>query len=977
MNLRVFERLLKAKKDAGKAYIVLAAVKELAVPFCYLAKKYNFNLDGLILINQTQILPQDYSGVTLIDLKNNTFTPKLCFMIMAVPGQPLQLMWQPFAQMGFGMGFALTNDDINEMFKALQSENFLVEKIRAELLNESSERIFIFDSPKAQVINNVMMMSGVPVDGMIKSLESTSANSLTLVPVENTQQQTLMQSMTQQQSGKILPLYAGDLIATEQYWNAHQVFRDYFDLNNVPDFVSKYETAIKYILNAYDGVNISFLKIDDEAQIAMTCALSFVSTDKKMLQAVIPINSQGNQVDYAAGMNNFLLNKFPARLRCLTLESREFWRYFITKQPAFVTYSNSVYDYYAARYRNEPLKINSTSLELTAESADEYILFAINGNADWYETVSAQLQSRGLRAIRLDKPRCSAEGVALMSKAKLIVSDSLTDRWLAMLYGVPIVLINMAIFTLDENLIVRSDKTPMLMIPKLFINPAAKNLVCWWNILLLEEQMLHYSVLMDFYRQRNIQLIGNMAEDIINALNEMLARIEGKTAYTDEDNLISRAANKYLTESKKTAPRDVYDDSISIKFLKKYEAAFGEAYNQRHGFLLKDFLPAPKAAELNVRPKIKVRLFYMRHWNTVQTICQSCAEDENIDLLIIAESTKDAEFVAEEGYNCLFKDNYDIKSDRPDIFLLSYGIQYPSHLTIGDIRKYSRLIVVPIHALVPYGGMDRFIQLTEDFFAKYEPEYYLFDSYLYKRTKDVDYFKNKPLFEMGNGKYDGIYNAYVKDSSTINLDRDWKKLLDKKKVICWASTHGFNLVAGLSYMPDITFDIYAKDFFLYASEHSDIGFIFRPHPLFVPEMNVKSFFWSDGDLATFRQYCRKSSNIVFDETPSYDNTFALSDAILFESNGGIAISALPTMKPLALTLRKPDVLLPNPDITDICYKITSVQEMLNFFGMIERGEDPMREFRQQKAKEYVKHFDGKNGWRIKEFIKQAFKDKFN
>ena len=60
-----------------------------------------------------------------------------------------------------------------------------------------------------------------------------------------------------------------------------------------------------------------------------------------------------------------------------------------------------------------------------------------------------------------------------------------------------------------------------------------------------------------------------------------------------------------------------------------------------------------------------------------------------------------------------------------------------------------------------------------------------------------------------------------------------------------------------------------------------------------------------------------------------------------------------------------------------CYKVFSPKELFDFLNMIERDEDPMREFRQQKAKEYVKHFDGKNGWRIKEFIKQAFKDKFN
>ena len=52
----------------------------------------------------------------------------------------------------------------------------------------------------------------------------------------------------------------------------------------------------------------------------------------------------------------------------------------------------------------------------------------------------------------------------------------------------------------------------------------------------------------------------------------------------------------------------------------------------------------------------------------------------------------------------------------------------------------------------------------------------------------------------------------------------------------------------------------------------------------------------------------------------------------------------------------------------------NVEEMIKFLDMIGRGEDPLYETRLAAVRKNVKHFDSKNGWRIKEFIKQAFKE---
>ena len=46
--------------------------------------------------------------------------------------------------------------------------------------------------------------------------------------------------------------------------------------------------------------------------------------------------------------------------------------------------------------------------------------------------------------------------------------------------------------------------------------------------------------------------------------------------------------------------------------------------------------------------------------------------------------------------------------------------------------------------------------------------------------------------------------------------------------------------------------------------------------------------------------------------------------------------------------------------------------MVDFFDMVKEGKDLMFHKRKEASEAYIKHFDGKNGWRIKEFIKAQY-----
>ena len=946
MNLRVFERMSEGKRNTGKSYVMFVGVKELAVPFCFLAKKNGFTLDGVVPISQTPnpppILPQDFSGVPLVDPSRPPFTPTLCFVILAVPDQSLQALWQSLAGSGFGSAFRLTNEDVTEMFGALQYENFIVETVRSELKSNPLDRVLIFDrGARVQSIRNTLSMSGMPIDEIIQSLGQATADSLVIMPIENAQQQVEIQSL---KSGKILPLYAGGLLAAEQYWNAHQMFYKYFDLDNVPDFVAKFERRIDHVLNAYDGVNVSVLNVESDDEIAKACALSMAAIDKKILHVVLPINASNSQLNYAAGAGNFLLKKLSARLEVLTPESREFWRYFIKRQPSSVTYSRSVYNYYADRYRNESLKIDSDLSTFTDAERSE--VCRARASKFLPEEISTQLAT-----------------------ARVMVSNLLSDRWLAMVYGVPIVLINMPTYTLDEKLIVRSDKTPMLMLPKLFVHEPSRTLLQLRNVLNFEEQMPDFDMRNQFFSRNKIVLLDNPPPVIIAAINEMMLRLAKRFEYRGEEKYIDKTVRRLLEGTKKALPRDVIDAPISIEFLKGNRAMLGALQMRTNDFALKNILPAPAS----MRKKLKVRAFFQRHWNALRTVCEACLADDDIELLIVTDTEEQRDKFVSYGYKCLFKNDYDVASDKPDVFFINYfhdGRNIP-----GAVRANTRLIIAASQTLVPYqsvvkdyvgDGFNQFIGFIERYWGQYNPDYYMFESYMYNNFKNINFFKGKTVLEMSNPKYDGIYRA----CHNIRAVDGWEKL-DGKQVILWAADHG----AWEAGMGDyVSFDFYAKHMFEYMQSHLNMAMIFRPHPLLITEL--KTHFWTDDDLYAFRNYCSESSNVIFDETDEYDNAFALADAIITDIDCGIRMSALPMMKPICLSYRAPDVLDHYEDLTDYCYRVHTLDEMTDFLDMIGRGDDPLHDIRERAARRHVKHFDGKNGWRIKEFIKQAFKEKF-
>lgn len=120
---------------------------------------------------------------------------------------------------------------------------------------------------------------------------------------------------------------------------------------------------------------------------------------------------------------------------------------------------------------------------------------------------------------------------------------------------------------------------------------------------------------------------------------------------------------------------------------------------------------------------------------------------------------------------------------------------------------------------------------------------------------------------------------------------------------------------------------------------------------------------------------RKSGNLVFDDSNSYDYAYSVADGIITDAFCGISCSALPTLKPVCLAYRSKSDLPYHQELADCYDSAYNSNDIIKFMDKIKDGRDTDLELRKEACNRYIKHFDGRNGWRIKEFITEKYLEK--
>jgi len=364
-------------------------------------------------------------------------------------------------------------------------------------------------------------------------------------------------------------------------------------------------------------------------------------------------------------------------------------------------------------------------------------------------------------------------------------------------------------------------------------------------------------------------------------------------------------------------------------------------------------------------------------WNSVSSLCKSFEQDPLFDLTVVYPDEANYEDRHDIWtYSTTSVKEYDL-NNLPDVLIFSNP--YDRIEKLEKNAKYIRenvkiILAIPFIVIRYHGNNEYFWKILEDSTEIYKPDFYLFDALVYNGIKD-EYWCDDRFVCMGNPKYDEIYESISVFNREQYFCGDWGKLKNKK-IVLWSTTHpitGF-LPDFLNVSQHVSFDKYANILFKYAYNHSDeMGIIFRPHPAFLKELiNIAG--WTLDDMNQLRRYCKESKNIILDEEADYYKSFAVSDAILTDTDCGIIMSAFPLLKPICVMFRSRRVKEFDSKLLKIYYKAKTRNELLSFMDMVKDGKDPMKLERERNLKDLVLHFDGENGTRIKQFVLEKYEE---
>lgn len=377
-------------------------------------------------------------------------------------------------------------------------------------------------------------------------------------------------------------------------------------------------------------------------------------------------------------------------------------------------------------------------------------------------------------------------------------------------------------------------------------------------------------------------------------------------------------------------------------------------------------------------PVIKVRLMYdygLFMWNSVESLLKAYASDERFDVCVVFWedyfSFPEGQKLANEiGINSVCIRDYHLEEDSPEIVLtmVMATVSVYRRTYYEEWQKHSKLFVALSGMLMMNLSPTDFAAMPAQVaprLRKFGLDYCFWDSLIYNKLKS-DGFDMLGCVEMGNPKFDAIYEQLNQIHDT--LPEGWKKLRGKTTFL-WAGTHEY-------WIEECTFDEYAKTLFDYFAEHHETGLIFRPHPQLINELK-KDGLWTENEIKRIKVFFQTTPNIVWDENTDYSLSYQMADAIITDAGCGVTVSGLATLKPIcACFSTKSPKYFCFPELFDGLYQVQSEQEMLDFFELIQRGEDPLKERREQAFQKCVCHFDGKNGQRMKDFITEKYFEKY-
>ncbi len=320
-------------------------------------------------------------------------------------------------------------------------------------------------------------------------------------------------------------------------------------------------------------------------------------------------------------------------------------------------------------------------------------------------------------------------------------------------------------------------------------------------------------------------------------------------------------------------------------------------------------------------------------------------------------------------------DNYDFATKLPDITFFSqpYETCTVEKFWPENMSQYTKVVYLPYYTARTINKKIGAATYHSSF--KIDSEKYCWKIVAQSETMKKHYKsfasqKGENVIATGLPKWD--YPMKL-TKENVKCPDSWKEKIDGRKVFLF-NTHYTEPIDD-----PINFETWKKliDVFL---KNEKAALIWRPHP--VTEMVIrvyKSEFWDE--YKALKDRIKASKNIVYDDEPSYEASFAYSDALI-SVNSSLVVQFLLVNKPILLAYNTETItkwrekLATNDGLFDLNKfpLACALEDKKKFINDIIDGKDEWKEQRQELLDNYLELADGKCGERVTEKIIEAFKD---
>lgn len=352
-------------------------------------------------------------------------------------------------------------------------------------------------------------------------------------------------------------------------------------------------------------------------------------------------------------------------------------------------------------------------------------------------------------------------------------------------------------------------------------------------------------------------------------------------------------------------------------------------------------------------------------WPSLESVWEAFANDSRCQVRLIqvpfnhANLDKGTEFLPyylERGYPVISADNYDMSQDNPDIvFFAKPYDSVPKEYYIDSVCKVvNRTVYIPygfeVAKLVDYQFRQPLQFKAWRVIAHSEANKKMFAKYGYNNGKNV--------VAMGHPSFDKIIK-FLKEKPKIYPE--WESKTRNRKVILWNSHFTIQQDTGWG-----TYLLWRELIFKLIFENQDLVLLWRPHPLFFGSLK-KNNIMNDLEIDEFKESIKHSDNIILDESGDYRYSMYASDALISDGTSFL-LEYLATKKPILYTPKPDGWGILDDHLVEHYYIANNEEDIIKFFKMMIKGEDPLYEKRMETLGEYLMNLDGRIGEKIKDYL---------